>query len=188
MDILRKAHVLAALAPFALVLAACVESGPIGPTGPKGEPGASAPVFVCVPGAGDEPIPVPSVIGGSGFVRNRQRPHEGMYEHALALPADDVLRARVWIQRPGDTHPVERHSIVGATAFGTTYTLEVTPATGKVRMRLVGHGYGVDAPDPVVPVESVQRQESSHPGPSVLDYAVAALDGVTVYVRVCPRE
>lgn len=185
MDLLRKAHALAALGPFALVLAACVEAGPTGPTGPKGEPGASAPE--CVPGAGDEPIPVPSVIGESGFVRNRQRPHEGMYEHALALPADDVLRARVWIQRPGDTHPAERHSMVGATAVGTTYTLEVTPATGKVRMRLVGHGYGHgDAPPPAV-VESVQRQESSHPGPSVLDYAVAALDGVKVYVRVCPR-
>ena len=183
MELLKKAYV---LAPLALVLAAC-ETGPTGPKGEPGPPGTSAPVLVCVPG--DDPIPVPSTIGEGGFVRNQQRPQEGMYEHAFELPADDVLNARVWIRRPGDTHPVERHSIVGATALDTTYTLEVTPATGKVRMLLVGHGYGHEAPPSSPPiVESVQRQESAHPGASVLDYAVAALDGVTVYVRVCPSE
>lgn len=186
-ELSKKGSVVVAAALFALLLAACVEVVKTGPKGDPGEPAAPAPVLsACVPG--DDPIAVPTTIGAGGFVRRPGSPHEGTYEHRFTLPADEVLRARVWIQRPGETHPSPRRHIVGATAHGTTYTLEVTPMTGKVQLHLVGHGYGHELPPSPPPiVERIeQRLASSHPGAAVLDYAVAALAGVRVYVRVCP--
>ena len=187
MELLKKAFVVVAAALFALLLAACVEVLKTEPSGDPPAPVAPAPqpVAACVPG--DDPIAVPTTIGADGFVRNEQRAHEGTYDHPFTLPAADVLRARVWIQRPGETHRVPRRSFAGAAAPGTTYTLEVIPMTGKVRLHLVGHGYGHDSPPPPVTLERIERLESSHPGAAVLDYAVAALAGVKVYVRVCPH-
>lgn len=186
MELLKKAFVVVVAALFALLLAACVEVLRTEPNGDPGEPvPPAAPVSACVPG--DDPIAVPTTIGASGFVRNRQHAHEGTYEQPFTLPADDVLRARVWIQRPGETHPGRRRSIVGATMLGTTYTLEVIPLTGKVRLHLVGHGHGHEGPPPPpIVVERIERLANAHPGAAVLDYAVAALAGVKVYVRVCP--
>lgn len=187
MELLKKAFVVVAAALFALLLAACVEVLKTEPHGDPAEASTPAPQpTACVPG--DDPIAVPATIGANGFVRHRQRAHEGTYEQPFTLPAADVLRAQVWIQRPGETHPGSRRSISGGTMHGTTYTLEVIPVTGKVRLHLVAHGYGHEGPPPPpVVVERIERLANMHPGAAVLDYAVAALAGVKVYVRVCPR-